>query len=164
MDEVFLNRIRDWRILRYEELPDFGLYIDQLIHVAESQCLPLTIVESYQPLTPSMVNNYVKNNIMPPPERKKYQKEHLAILTVISFLKSVFSIGEIQKGIGISLESRDYPEAYDEFCRFVENAIKKYILNEEVVTDTKNKALYYACESIASKLFVQYHLENAGKK
>lgn len=160
MNGKILQMVRDWRILRYEELPDFGLYIDQLIHVAESQSEPLTIVQSYSSLTPSMVNNYVKNDILPPPNKKKYEREHIAILIVISFLKSVFSISEIKQGIEISLKTREYDEAYDEFCDFAENAIKKYILEEDRELETDNKALYYACEALASKLFVQYHLEN----
>ncbi|MDO5713486.1 MAG: DUF1836 domain-containing protein [Tissierellia bacterium] len=158
------NRVKEWKILRYDELPDFDLYIDQLIHVAENQSQPLTIVNSYQGLTPSMVNNYVKNNILPPPVKKKYKKEHIAILIVISFLKSVFSINEIKQGIEITLDTREYQMAYDEFCDFVENAIKKYILGQGKEMNTENKALYYACESIASKLFVQYHLENINIK
>ena len=160
IDQDVKERIKNWQILRYDELPDFGLYIDQLIHVAETQAEPLSIVRTYQHLTPSMVNNYVKNNILPPPIKKKYNREHLAILIVIAFLKSVYSIDEIRQGIEISLQNKNYTVAYGEFCDFIENAIKKYFLLHEDRLETDNIALYYACESIASKLFVQYHLEN----
>lgn len=160
IDEDVKEIIKNWKILRYDELPDFGLYIDQLIHVAETQAKPLSIVKAYQGLTPSMVNNYVKNNIIPAPIKKKYNREHLAILIVIAFLKSVYSIDEIRQGIVVSLKDKDYRVAYGEFCNFIENAIKKYFLFHEDRLETDNIALYYACESIASKLFVQYHLEN----
>ena len=160
MNKEYEEEIRNWKILSYDQLPDFDLYIDQLIHVVDQQMLPLKMVPSNTEITASMVNNYVKHDLLPPPKKKRYGKKHLAILIVISFLKSVFSIGEIKKGIEMTLENREYGLAYDEFCLFVENGIKKYLLGEGMELETDNKALYYACESLASKLFVQNHLEN----
>ena len=43
-----------------------------------------------------MINNYAKNNLLPPPVKKKYSKEHLLMLTFIYYLKNILSINDIQ--------------------------------------------------------------------
>ena len=47
-------------------------------------------------LTKTMINNYVKNRLLPPPEKKKYSKEHILTLVFIYYFKSVLSISDIQ--------------------------------------------------------------------
>lgn len=43
-----------------------------------------------------MINNYTKNNLLPPPVKKKYSKEHLYVLTFIYYFKNLLSISDIQ--------------------------------------------------------------------
>lgn len=43
-----------------------------------------------------MINNYAKNNLLPPPEKEKYSKDHLLLLTFIYYLKSMLSMNDIQ--------------------------------------------------------------------
>ena len=43
-----------------------------------------------------MINNYAKNNLLPSPEKKKYTKEHLLVLTFIYYFKSFLSIKDIE--------------------------------------------------------------------
>ena len=47
-------------------------------------------------LTKTMINNYTKNNLLPPPVKKKYSKEHLYVLTFIYYFKNLLSISDIQ--------------------------------------------------------------------
>ena len=44
-----------------------------------------------------MINNYTKNNLLPPPVKKKYSRDHLYILAFIYYLKNLLSISDIQK-------------------------------------------------------------------
>ena len=44
-----------------------------------------------------MINNYTKNDLHPPPVKKKYSKEHIYVLTFIYYLKNILSISDIQK-------------------------------------------------------------------
>ena len=62
---------------RWHELPEFELYMDQVIGLVEKYLRPL-YPENKAPITPSMINNYVKQRILPPPENKRYGKKHLA--------------------------------------------------------------------------------------
>jgi Domain of unknown function (DUF1836). len=48
-----------------------------------------------------MVNNYVKNGLLPHPEKKRYTREHLAYLIAITFLKQVVSINDIEEGLAV---------------------------------------------------------------
>ena len=43
-----------------------------------------------------MINNYAKNDLLPPPEKKKYTKEHVLTLIFIYYFKSILSISDIQ--------------------------------------------------------------------
>lgn len=78
---------------QWEELPDLELYMDQV----------LSLVGRYLPsgedkgLTASMVNNYVKQKVLPPPVNKRYGRGHLAALLMLCTLKSVMPISAIQQ-------------------------------------------------------------------
>lgn len=78
---------------RWEELPDLELYMDQI----------LSLIGRYIPsgeakgLTASMVNNYVKQKVLPPPVNKRYGRGHIAALLMLCTLKSVMPISAIQQ-------------------------------------------------------------------
>jgi hypothetical protein len=47
-------------------------------------------------LTKTMINNYTKNELLPPPNKKKYTKEHMFLLIFIYYFKNILSISDIQ--------------------------------------------------------------------
>ena len=120
----FWNRQqRTCRLPRWSELPDIELYMDQVITYM-NKFTPVFTRDGENGLTPSMINNYVKLNIIPPPVKKKYTKEHLLVLIFIYYFKSILSI----KDIGTLLEpmiSRyfgseselDMERVYEEICQ-----------------------------------------------
>ena len=67
-------------------------------------------------LTASMVNNYVKLGVMPPPVKKKYARIHLAHLIMICVLKGCFPIEFIKNLILAAGGERDDRAGYDWFC------------------------------------------------
>lgn len=79
----------------WEDLPDFGLYMDQVLSLMERYLGDPTLTGE-KPLTASMVNNYVKTGVIPAPEKKKYTRVHLASLIVVSTLKTVLPLTIIQ--------------------------------------------------------------------
>ena len=87
LDSLALRCLPQW-----EELPDLELYMDQV----------LSLVGRYLPsgedkgLTASMVNNYVKQKVLPPPVNKRYGRGHLAALLMLCTLKSVMPISAVQ--------------------------------------------------------------------
>ena len=82
---------------KLEALPDINLYMDQVITFMERELYPTKRHEENPILTKTMINNYVKNNLLPPPEKKKYSKEHILTLVFIYYFKSVLSISDYSK-------------------------------------------------------------------
>ncbi len=84
--------------IRPEELPDIELYMDQVTTFMEQRLKTTSRnPEDDKIMTKTMINNYVKNHLMPPPEKKKYSKEHMLLLIFIYYFKGFMTIGDIQK-------------------------------------------------------------------
>ena len=114
----------EFHIPRFNELPRVPLYKDQVITYLENLVKSMNIESDEKLLTPTMLNNYVKQKVVSPPKDKKYNEKHLAYLIVVSLLKQVFTLQEICELINIQIESCPIEVAYDYFCSEVEQAIK----------------------------------------
>lgn len=80
----------------WAELPSIPLYMDQVIFYLKDSLRFFERDEETSLLTSSMINNYVKNGVLPHPDKKKYGKEHLGALMAVCMLKQVLSIQEIK--------------------------------------------------------------------
>lgn len=80
-----------------EDLPNIDLYMDQVTTFMDSQLEASKRHPEDKILTKTMINNYAKNNLLPPPEKKKYSKEHILCLIFIYYLKNILSISDIQR-------------------------------------------------------------------
>ena len=80
-----------------EELPNIDLYMDQVTTFMDQQLADTKRYEEDKILTKTMINNYAKNDLLPPPVKKKYSKEHILMLTFIYYFKNILSINDIQK-------------------------------------------------------------------
>lgn len=97
------NRIAEWAaageshsLPSWEELPGIPLYMDQVIFYL-NDCLGLFREEGDDALlTSSMINNYVKNQVLPHPEKKKYSRRHLGALTALCMLKQVLPLQDVK--------------------------------------------------------------------
>ena len=68
--------IREYEPTAWERLPELDLYMDQVITLMDKQLTPFTTDGSDKLLTPSMINNYVKDEVLPRPVKKKYSREN----------------------------------------------------------------------------------------
>lgn len=83
--------------IRTGDIPAIDLYMDQVTTFMDSKLKNSTRnPEEDKILTKTMINNYAKSDLLPPPVRKKYTKEHLLVMTFIYYFKSVMSIGDIE--------------------------------------------------------------------
>ena len=79
------------------DMPNIVLYMDQLTTFMDERLKKTTrYPDPDKILTKTMINNYAKNNLLPPPVRKKYSKDHLILLIFIYYYKSILSINDIQ--------------------------------------------------------------------
>lgn len=96
--EQLLNLINESSNLKYielSEIPNIDLYMDQVTTFMEDNLGEFKRKEEDKILTKTMINNYTKNQILPPPIKKKYSKEHIMLLILTYHLKQILSISDI---------------------------------------------------------------------
>lgn len=106
-------------IPRWEQLPQIALYMDQVLLVLGEILSPISTEENPM-VTAAMINNYVKMKLTPPPEKKKYTREHLAWFLLICLMKKVFSMQEISALKQRILQQETLQQGYDRFCEELE--------------------------------------------
>lgn len=148
MDDSAKSAAVSYTLPRYNELPDIGLYMDQVIVLADRFLTPIFGGEPV--LTASMVNNYVKQKLLAPPCKKRYSREHVARLLVICVLKQVLSIPEISHLMTVMFTGVDFPEAYDEWCCMQEHAFQE--LSRAHCSPAKLAAISVAGKSLFQNL------------
>ena len=79
-----------------EEIPNIDLYMDQVTTFMEEHLKNTRRYAEDKVLTKTMINNYAKNKLLPPPEKKRYSKEHVLMLIFIYYFKNILSINDIQ--------------------------------------------------------------------
>lgn len=88
----------------WDELPDFELYMDQVISLVGKYLDLFPHDENSDPIvTPSTINNYVRMKIMPAPVKKRYTRVHLAYLIIICTLKQSLNISVVSKIIPMNI-------------------------------------------------------------
>ncbi len=119
------NVLESYNMPAWDDLPAFDLYMDQVI-IIMNQYMEIFNIANDQDLvvTSSMINNYVKLKIMPPPIKKKYSKVHIAYLLMISSLKHTLSISHIQKIIPTPLPEDEVRKIYEVFTKNIRNAFR----------------------------------------
>ncbi len=83
--------------IKSEDIPNIDLYMDQVTTFMDKRLRRyLRYPEKDKVMTKTMINNYAKNDLLPPPVKKKYSKEHVLVLIFIYYYKGILSIGDIQ--------------------------------------------------------------------
>lgn len=86
--------------IKPDNIPNIPLYMDQVTTFMDAQLASSKRYEEDKILTKTMINNYAKNDLLPPPQKKKYSKEHLLTLIFIYYFKNFLSITDIQALLG----------------------------------------------------------------
>lgn len=106
------------RLPKWDELPEFELYMDQVIEIINKY---LSIMEIFSgdniEITRPMINNYVKLGTMPAPVKKKYSRVHLAYIIVICTLKQSLNMSTIQKILPAQLPEEEVKYIYNSFVK-----------------------------------------------
>ena len=82
--------------IRPEEIPNIALYMDQVTTFMDAHLESSKRYEEDKILTKTMINNYTKNHLLPPSDKKKYSTEHILLLIFIYYFKGFLSINDIQ--------------------------------------------------------------------
>lgn len=93
----WLDKLSQFDLPDWESLPQLDLYMDQVILLLTRYLAPLERYGEEKAITASIINNYVRMKVMPPPVKKRYSRVHLAYLVIICTLKQSLSISCIQR-------------------------------------------------------------------
>ena len=119
------ERMRSVHISRIREMPRIELYLDQLLTLV-SQELEFMQVPGETLVTGSMVNNYVKQGVIPAPRKKRYTRRHVASLLFVCALKRVFSISQVSQLAALIWSSElDLEALYDSSCAALEATLAR---------------------------------------
>lgn len=94
--EALINELSLSEQINISEIPDIGLYMDQMTSLIDSKLGALTRSPEDKVLTKTMINNYTKAGLLMPPVNKRYYKEHIILLILIYYLKNILSISDIR--------------------------------------------------------------------
>ena len=118
-----LAPIRQYRPVSWEQIPDLGLYMDQVVTFITRVYEPLYGPDIHSYLSPSMINNYVKSRLIPRPTGKKYSREQIALLTMIVALKQTCSMEDIRRLLACR-EAHGVEALYAAFCLRLSQVIR----------------------------------------
>ena len=118
------NYILHYRLPLWEELPDFGLYMEQVTSLLSQilNYLPNEIAKEDKnevfPITSAAINNYVRTKTMPEPVKKRYYRIHIAYLIMICTLKQTLSISLIKTLVPVGLTEEELKRLYTRFIEW----------------------------------------------
>ncbi len=133
----------------YEEIPNLGLYMDQVLTLMNQYLAPLTTTDTEDTaITAATINNYVRVKVMPAPEKKKYLRIHIAYLIVICTLKQAMSISDIQALLPADLTDEEMEALYYDYSRCYKASVL-FFINE--VKDETDRILSTGARLLASE-------------
>ncbi len=109
--QAWLDELSNFKTPDFDALPDIDLYMDQVITYMERQLKVFMKDEEDKIITSSMINNYVKGNVIPSPISKKYSNKHLAYIITVCSLKQILPIIDVSKLLNTN-------ESFDDFYKF----------------------------------------------
>jgi len=155
------DSIRSFRLPRYDEIPDSGMYLEQ---TAKYICEFLNPVLG-NAITTSMISNYVKKDLIDNPVKKQYNREQIAYLIFIAAAKNVMSLDGLTNFIALQKRTYGLQKAYDYFCDQFEAMLffttevndTMSIVGED--TADEKKLLFSCIVAVTQKVYLEKCLE-----
>lgn len=140
IDDLFINTSN----FSIKDIPDIDLYMDQVTTLLNSKFEGTKRNGDDKLLTKTMINNYAKFRLLPPPEKKKYSKDHIITLIMIYFFKNVLSISDTGTLIGPAIEHFFHNED-----QTLESIYNQFIHGIDHINDKDEiKELYKKCSEV----------------
>ena len=156
-----MEAIKSFRMPRFHELPDVGLYLDQTTKYINSFISPLG-----WEITGSMISNYVKKGLITNPVKKQYSAQQIAYLFFIAIAKNALSMENIKKLLDIQKELYHPQVAYDYFCNELENMLLHIFGVSDKIEDvgTTNTEVRQMCRGLIIAVVHIVHLKTYFEK
>lgn len=164
-DSPLAQEMTQFHCPRMNEFPDLELYMDQVLTILQNVLSPFSEDSREKFITSTMVNNYVKQKVVSPPQKKKYNRKHLAYLMVVCILKRVLSLSEICQLIRHQISTYPIEEAYDFFCAQIEMTLKATFTDRDFCCQPPMKSqtpetllVQSAALAFANKIYMQKYI------
>jgi len=120
--------------IKLEDMPEYRLYVSQLEEFFDKRLgKGLGDEEERKTISKTMVQNYIKDGLLMPPEGKCYNRSHVVLLTLIYNLKSILAIKDIKKLLAPILKevddesnSTDIEYIYDGYLKLKDKSLKRF--------------------------------------
>ena len=164
--ERITESVRHFRLPRYEEIPNVGLYLEQTTKYISEFLEPI----QQGALTASMISNYVKKHLIENPVKKQYSRDQIAYLIFIAVAKNVLSLDALINFIHLQQRTYTVQKAYDYFCSEFENLLQFTFEVSDAVDmgfddASDEKRLLFSCiVAVTQKLYLEKCLEAIAKE
>ena len=153
-DRVYAE-IGHYRPVPWEQIPDLGLYMDQVITFITRTYEPLYGDSTKRYLSAPMINNYVKNKLIPRPTGKKYSRLQIAMLIMIVALKQVCMMEDIRAMLRVETEE-EVQALYAHFCERQQQSIQEMLSRRSELAPAMDCAIFASayragCECLLSE-------------
>ena len=143
--------IENFHIPRWDELPNIDLFLEQVVTLINNALEPYICFGADNTeeklLTKTMINNYVKNDIIEAPVKKQYSKSQVAKIFAICVLKQVYSMQDIKILIEMALRS-EIQVSYNKFCSLFEEALYCTYNKKDFIDTTSTNEYQYLLKSV----------------
>ena len=121
--QELLERLKKLNYIHTRDIPNIELYMDQVTTFMDQHLSGGKRHDEDKVLTKTMINNYAKNDLLPPPVKKKYSRDHLILLAFIYYFKGFLSIGDIQVLLA-PLSEKYFTEDHDKLDHIYNEIVK----------------------------------------
>jgi len=152
--ERVYSEIARYKPVPWDQIPDLGLYMDQVITFIARVYEPLYGETTKSYLSAPMINNYVKNKLIPRPTGKKYSRLQIAMLIMIVALKRVCMMEDIREMLRAEGEE-EVRRLYELFCARQSQSIRQMLDMRSDLSPAMDCAVFAAAYRAGSECLMQ---------
>lgn len=149
------NSIENFTLPRYSEIPNVGLFLEQVSKYINEILSPL----GQSDLTGSMISNYVKKKIISNPVKKQYNRDQIAQLIYIALAKTVLSLDDITLMLKLALDSNDTETAYEYFRNEFSQILGAVFKNSDIPAKQGGSDLKILSQNVNITIAHKIHLD-----
>lgn len=127
-DEIdnIIKTITEAKEIEYSEIPNISLYMEQVLTFLNEELVTYKLKEDDKLYTKSMINNYVKCNLLTKPVNKKYSPAHVVELILIFYLKQILTIEDIKNLFDITLDKNNIKDVYNNYLKYTKESLSDF--------------------------------------
>lgn len=153
----------------WQELPSDPLFNHEVVDYLNQT---LQAISHQGPLiTSTMIQNYVKWGFLTKPQGRKYTRDHLAQLIIISIFKQVLTIDQVKAGMDLQLRHGSLADQYNRFVEIMNDAIYQVfrsinhpasLQKNRTPLEDSSRGLLAVSYAFAYKLLAQMMIDQGG--